>query len=386
VGWISSVSPTDGTITVVLESAGTTFKQAIPAQVGLSTGGASWQRLVPQRGTRVLVGYDVADRPRVLSYVLYESLGGGDAVDAISEGYAAMLARGQDPDTQHLLMFTALKAGEWDMKSAGGAYIKGDNAGQLLLAGRADSFAINGSSNEIKAETGRYNLQSRGSYLRFGDHRSLRVSVPPGPADLFTEVPMATGSGVSLDVLSATRARFQLGDIRGATVPAGPTSALPRMTTPLTTLAPQPVVFSLRAYPSTLPAGGPSVPPLPTDAATHEGMEVLPPMASVEGTTLGALALQASVMVNVSAPITAIGPVPAAAINPAAKAAALVTALTTLAAQLSVIGTAMGTLATPVTGTVNPAAAAAITGACQVAAAAINTALPLIPSPYLLIT
>lgn len=363
-GRITSIEPRTGVMTVNVEN-GVPFKTAIPVELSANSSAATWRRHMPVVGAAVLVEFDVADQPRVVAYTTYEAMTSNSSASANLEGYAAMLAR--QPNVGNLALLTPLSAGEFDERSAGGAYIKGDNSGKLTLAGRAEYLNINGGRNEISGESSLYRLESRGGYIRFGETRAMRLPPLDPVSDLLFEQPLTpAGSGTMLDVLSPTRARFQLGDIRGTILP-GPYSAEPRMTTTSTFLPGQPVVFSLRGYagatvtPSASPP--PDVPPAGL-TTVHKALEDFP-TCTIEGTSngpLGNLALTATQEIAISSPAVRIGLMPASTIQPVARAVPVTTAITAIMACLTAIKGAIGGLATTPGGV---AAAGTITGAIE---------------------
>jgi hypothetical protein len=90
---------------------------------------------MPQLGDVVLVGFDTNSTVRILGY------------DTISY---QLLADLQDEEN---ITFFELQPGEFDKKSSGGAYIKGDRLGGLFLAGGLQSIALDKKAKEVLCRT-----------------------------------------------------------------------------------------------------------------------------------------------------------------------------------------------------------------------------------------
>jgi hypothetical protein len=73
--------------------------------------------------------------------------------------------------------FITLQPGEWDMRSSGGAYIRGDRFGRLTLSGGAvTSFALDKNRNELTGRQDLFILGGDGVEMRLGTTKRL---LPP---------------------------------------------------------------------------------------------------------------------------------------------------------------------------------------------------------------
>jgi len=102
-------------------------------------------------------------------------------------GYAT-LSKLREQNAPGLREFTELKQGEWDLRSAGSAYIKGNRQGTLLLSGGCAKIELDKERYEQRSRSGLFEWSDRGASLRFGDtKRALTpggalTSLPPAPA------------------------------------------------------------------------------------------------------------------------------------------------------------------------------------------------------------
>jgi hypothetical protein len=164
----------------------------------------AWQRFMPQPGDAVLVGFDSNSEARIVSY---------DSV-----GYS-QLATIQDEEGK--FGFSNLKAGEFDQKSGGGAYLKGDAVGNLFLAGGMSSVLLDKKNYEIRASTGRIKESFGTSYYRRGIVKRSPIPFQP-------ELPAKATAGVlPLEQLGPAAAAFgdlyeNTIDIRAAASPSSP--------------------------------------------------------------------------------------------------------------------------------------------------------------------
>jgi hypothetical protein len=111
---------------------------------------SAWSRYIPQEGDIVVLAFDTDYTPRIVSYSLisYELL--STLNDAT--GY----------------QWGDLQPGEWDQRSCGGAYFRGDRTGLLFLAGGLSSISIDKKRFEIRSSTGLDKLQTNQSVWRRG--------------------------------------------------------------------------------------------------------------------------------------------------------------------------------------------------------------------------
>lgn len=165
---------------------------------------AAWQRIMPHPGDYVLVGFDSNAEARILGY---------DSV-----GYNQLAAiQGEEG----MFGFRDLKAGEFDQKSSGGAYLRGDAVGTLFLAGGMSSMLFDKRNYEVRTNSGRIKESLGTSYYRRGLVK--RSALPFQP-----ELPAKATAGVlPLDQLGPAAAVFgdlyeHTVDIRAAANPASP--------------------------------------------------------------------------------------------------------------------------------------------------------------------
>lgn len=151
VGQIKHVRPDNGTIDVVLTNgepetvnipfAGLSVARSIPVGSNgdskLSVDGvkASWIRYMPQVGDFVECGYTAENQCEALSYTAF----GSDPESSSKRltGAYGQLRRHANERRFNLREFNDLQPGEWDMRSSGAAYVRGDRYGELTLRGGA---------------------------------------------------------------------------------------------------------------------------------------------------------------------------------------------------------------------------------------------------------
>lgn len=164
----------------------------------------AWQRTMPHPGDYVLVGFDSNSEARIIAY---------DSV-----GYSR-LAEIQEEEGK--FGFRDLKMGEFDQKSSGGAYLKGDAVGTLFLAGGMTSVLLDKKNYELRVAAGR-------TKESFGTSVYRRGLVKRSPIPFQPELPAKATAGVlPLDQLGPAAAAFgdlyeSTVDIRAAANPSSP--------------------------------------------------------------------------------------------------------------------------------------------------------------------
>src|SRR3989304_4800131 len=112
---------------------------------------AAWKRYMPQVGDIVTVGFDTNSSVRILGY------------DVVSYELIALLK-----EEENFAEFSELRSGEFDERSAGGAYLKGDRLGNLFLAGGLHSIKLDKKKREIVEQTSLEKLKAGSSTFRRG--------------------------------------------------------------------------------------------------------------------------------------------------------------------------------------------------------------------------
>jgi len=164
---VQSTDPDTGRCTIEFES--TPGSRAnVGIALGLMTVGAenerrrsAWSRRIPSPGDIVLVGFDANGLPRILGadQPSYEILANLNAEEAFT--------------------FKAIKSGEFDERSIGGAYIYGKATGDLFLAGGLASLTLEKESYGIQGRAGYLRHQATASVLRFGQVRRTPLPFLP---------------------------------------------------------------------------------------------------------------------------------------------------------------------------------------------------------------
>jgi hypothetical protein len=165
---------------------------------------AAWSRFMPQPGDYVLVGFDSNAEARIVGHepVNYNQLA------SIQEDEGKFL-------------FSDLKGGEFDMRSSGAAYLKGDVVGTLFLAGGMSSMLLDKKNYEIRVNTGRVKETLGTSVFRRGVVKRSPIPFQP-------ELPAKATVGVlPIDKLGPASAAFTdlyefTADIRAAANPSSP--------------------------------------------------------------------------------------------------------------------------------------------------------------------
>lgn len=194
-GEVTAYDPENGTVTVVdidNRADGPICGLELPCPFSLSTYlgfKSAWQRFAPSIGDIALVAYDTRSEPRIVAFVPYQALNRAHGAQA----QMRKLARDDRAKKKFPYGdFQALRSGEWDMRSSGGAYIYGSAEGQLLLSGGPTTYLrMEGKDlNEVRSEGGLWVLNSQGSQVRIGDVKRL-VPSPTDPTKAIAESDMS---------------------------------------------------------------------------------------------------------------------------------------------------------------------------------------------------
>src|SRR5579872_1467590 len=152
---VTSVDPDQGKLTLEMESTpGSRTNVNIP--VGYLSFDptdptkAAWKRYMPQAGDVLLVQFDTNSEARVMGY------------DFISYQFLT------DLQSQSPFGFASLQSGEFDEKSIGDAYIKGDRNGVLFLAGGVQSVKIDKKRRDITETTSLERVKTDSSTFKRG--------------------------------------------------------------------------------------------------------------------------------------------------------------------------------------------------------------------------
>jgi hypothetical protein len=175
---ITSVDPDKGTCSLEFESTPGT-RQEVNLPLGLlSFGGeatpqkSAWSRRMPLEGSIVLCGFDSNAEVRILGY------------DAVSYAFLSELQKSKP------FGWTRLVPGEFDDRSVGGAYLRGDAQGNLYLAGGLTSILLDKRRGESQRRADLDKLSGGASVFRRGVvKRSPLPFVPEGEAKIGVGVP-----------------------------------------------------------------------------------------------------------------------------------------------------------------------------------------------------
>lgn len=206
---ITDVNEETGTCSIAWESTPGERRQVnLPFYVHFSTKGkrrkSAWQRTMPQAGDLVLVGFDSNSTARIVGY---DSLG-YDQLKNIQ-------------DEEGKFGFQDLKAGEFDQKSSGGAYYRGDALGTLFLAGGMTSLTLDKKNYELRVNSGL-------TKETLGTSTFRRGVVKRSPLPFQPELPAKAGLGVlpfdKLGPASAVAGDLYefTADLRAAAAPSSP--------------------------------------------------------------------------------------------------------------------------------------------------------------------
>jgi hypothetical protein len=175
-GTITSVDPDNGVVTVEMESTpGTRTGVTIPLHFfsfdPANPLSAAWMRYMPQLNDVVKIGFDSNGTTRIVGY------------DTPSYSDVNTMSANTN------FGWTTLQPGEWDLKSVGNAFVKGDRTGLLYLAGGTQSIGISKQNREIDIKTNTLKTSSGASNFRSG-------VVKRSPVQFQQEVEAKAGVGV----------------------------------------------------------------------------------------------------------------------------------------------------------------------------------------------
>lgn len=124
---------------------------------------SSWDRHMPQVGDVFLIGFNTKAEARAIcslgSLGLYKAFVNQQSVDKTKVPYGD---------------FIQLQPGEFDKRSSGGAYIYGDQYGNLTLAAGAQTqLRLNKPNNEARGSSGLYVIGGDQSFYRIGDVKRI---------------------------------------------------------------------------------------------------------------------------------------------------------------------------------------------------------------------
>jgi len=186
IGQIESV-PEDGKQGVVSVRIGATHDKlttTIPMG-GLSMNGAfsSWMRYMPTPGDYVVCGYGPRNELEILSYTAWgtaraddsNSYTGNLAQRVRAEGYGR-IASDADADTNNLRIFRALRPGEFDARSYGGAGFWASREGVFTVEAGETTFVFSKDEVEARLRTDLVVEGGDGVEVRFGNVK--RKTVP----------------------------------------------------------------------------------------------------------------------------------------------------------------------------------------------------------------
>lgn len=233
---IKSINPDTGLMKVKIRGQELTLDVPVPVKLHIDGAASSWQRYMPSENDFVIIGFDGADQPIVVDHYTWGESASTDSASALP-GYVGGYAVATDLREQGVAgfrEFVALKRGEFDMRSAGGAYIYGSRGGALRLDAGMASFVLKKNENEIRERAGLTEVKSDTSFIRVGDVK--RIIPSADLSSLFIEQ-VVPGSGKEFWVHLGTAIpgtttdlptyELRAGDIRdtlGIPVPAAPIS------------------------------------------------------------------------------------------------------------------------------------------------------------------
>lgn len=189
VGFVQEVNPVKGTMRVQPLGHSVSYESTVP-QLGLTFNGAnsSWIRYMPDEGAQAQVTQNLQGRWEGLGYTHWSP----SAETNFNSTYQEVTRQAESGENGYR-QFRTLGKGEFDMRSAGGAYIRGDRLGTLALEGQAASLRLSGGKNEAQLEAELTRIEANGgSYIRLGE---VKRTLPP---TLYTEQTINVPGGASL--------------------------------------------------------------------------------------------------------------------------------------------------------------------------------------------
>lgn len=223
IGQIAGVDTQKGTMTVRIGVAGKQEDMVIPL-VGVSANGAqsSWIRYMPQPNDFVKVAFGPDNRPQCVGMAVWgheEDLENNTnrrnaATGYHIGGYARLTKLGADK-APGLREFSELRHGEWDMRSSGNAYIKGNRQGTLLLSGGTTKIELDRQRNELRSRASTTVINDGGpSTLRFGDVRRFATLVDSSPTKVAIAPLEAKEFAIHVESLGPVPGQLSQVDIR----------------------------------------------------------------------------------------------------------------------------------------------------------------------------
>lgn len=201
VGQIDSVNTQTGVIGVS-GPWGDKQKAVMPIHAMSVNGfGSSWIRYMPRVGDFVKYTYGPDKRVVLLGYAVWgdegdnQTEGGSGGATEFYEGGYSRLSRFGRNTRAGLDDFVELKEGEWDLRSAGNAYIKGGANGTLLMSGGPVRLALCKTRNEAQLEAAMLQVAEGGVRLRLGDIKRRLL-----PTDFSDSTVDGAGKAWELDV------------------------------------------------------------------------------------------------------------------------------------------------------------------------------------------
>jgi hypothetical protein len=226
---IETVSPEQGTVSIrVIALPEKHPTVTIPlAGFGINKAKSSWVRYMPQKGEFVEVSFGPKNEVYLENYLAY-----GEEPDPTSEdgqsgsptslvgGYATVQKKANRFE-DGLSDFQQLAEGEWDMRSKGGAYIRGFAQGPLLFrSGGMVTMRLDKGRDEIATRATTHSLCGDGVDVQFGDVKRVQ---PPA----LTSSPVIPAPPVLIVVPDAPTGAAKEWRVRvGKAVTAGPTPLL----------------------------------------------------------------------------------------------------------------------------------------------------------------
>lgn len=183
IGQIRSVNEDKGTVNVTLLDDLKTPEEGLELPLpGFSIHGyeSSWIRYMPQTFDLVYIAWSVKNEARIIGTAM------------IPGEYAEVAEMDENADFPHA-DFVKLRQGEWDLRSSGGAYIRGTRDGHLVLsAGPEVQMRLSKSATECRSEAGLWVKNSLGSFQRIGDVKRLLLPTDFAETDVSSLDPLAT--------------------------------------------------------------------------------------------------------------------------------------------------------------------------------------------------
>lgn len=211
---IVDIDRSKGTCTVEFDStpgerSGVNLPFYVHASVPGKRSKTAWSRFMPQVGDMVLVGFDSNSIVRIVGY------------DMLSYETITNIQ-----NEEGKFGWNDLKSGEFDVKSSGGAYIRGEATGLLYLAGGMTSIQLDKKNQEIRKTAPTIKETSNMCSFRRGIvKRSPAPFMPEATAKATKGIlPIPPGvPGAAIDPVLPDVYEFTV-DLRGSVTPSSPIS------------------------------------------------------------------------------------------------------------------------------------------------------------------